>query len=76
MNVLATLLHRFDGRDSSVGIVTRYGMDGTGTEPRGSEGEWAKFSALLSRLALGPTQPPALWVLDFFHGGEKVGVWR
>ena len=36
------------GRDSSVGIATRYGLDGPGMESR-----WG---------ALGPTQPPIQWV--------------
>ena len=41
------------GRDSSVGIATRYGLDGPGIESR-----WGRPS----RPALGPTQPPIQWV--------------
>ena len=40
------------GRDSSVGIATRYGLDGPGTESR-----WgARFFAPVQ------TQPPVHWV--------------
>jgi hypothetical protein len=41
------------GRDSSVGIATRYELDGTGIESR-----WGRDFPLPSRTALGPTQPP------------------
>jgi len=41
------------GRDNSVGIVTRYGMDGPGIEFR-----WGWDFLHPSRPALGPTQPP------------------
>jgi len=43
----------FVGRDSSVGIATRYGLDGPGSNPGGGQ----DFMHL-SRLALGPTQVP------------------
>ena len=45
------------GRDSSVGIATRYGLDGTGIESR-----WGQDFSHPSRPALGPTQPPVQWV--------------
>ena len=51
-----TLLNPKCGPDSSVGIVTDYGLDGPGSNPGGDE----IFSP--SRPALGPTQPPAKWV--------------
>jgi hypothetical protein len=41
------------GRDSSVGIATRYGMDGPGIESR-----WGQDIPQPSTPALGPTQPP------------------
>ena len=40
-------------QDSSVGIATGYGLDGPGIESR-----WGRDFLHLSRLALGPTQPP------------------
>jgi hypothetical protein len=46
------------GRDSSVGIATRYGVDGPGIESR-----WGRGFPHPSRPALGPTQPPMQWVL-------------
>ena len=45
------------GRDSSVGIVTGYGVDGPGIESR-----WRRDFPHLSRPALWPTQPPVQWV--------------
>ena len=48
-------IHIF-GPGSSVGIVTDYGPDGSGSNPGGDE----IFRP--SRPALGPTQPPVQWV--------------
>ena len=45
------------GRDSSVGIATRYGLDGPEIEFR-----WGRDFPHTSRPALGPIQPPILWV--------------
>ena len=45
------------GRDSSVGIATRYGLDGPEIECR-----WWRDFPHPSRPALGPTQPPVQWV--------------
>jgi len=45
------------GPDSSVGIATRYGLDGPGTEFR-----WGQDFPHRSRPALGLTQPPTQWV--------------
>ena len=60
------------GRDSSVGIATRYGLDGLGIEsPWGGE----IFRARPDR-PLGPTQPPVQWVPGLFPGGKAVGAWR
>jgi len=58
------------GRDSSVGIATRYGLDGPGIEFR-----WGRDFPHLSRRALGPTQPPMQWVQGL-SGGKAAGAWR
>jgi hypothetical protein len=58
------------GRDSVVGIATRYSLDGPGIE------------SLLGRdfphpsPALGPTQSHVQWVRDLFPGGKAAGAWR
>ena len=59
------------GRDSSVGIATRYGLDGPGIESR-----WGRDFPHPSRPALRPTQPPIQWVPGLFAGGKAAGVWR
>jgi hypothetical protein len=45
------------GRDSSVGIAIRYGLDGPGIESRGG-----LYFPHPSRLDLGPTRPPIQWI--------------
>jgi hypothetical protein len=45
------------GRDSSVGIATGYGLDGSGIESR-----WGRDFPHLFRPDLGPTQPPVKWI--------------
>ena len=57
------------GRDSSVGIATRYGLDGPQVELR-----WVRDFPLPSRPALGPTQPPVQWAPDLFPGKSSRGV--
>jgi hypothetical protein len=51
------------GRDSSVGLATRCGLDSPGIESR-----WGRDFPNPSRPALGPTQPPIQWVPGFFPG--------
>ena len=58
------------GRHSSVGIATRYGLDGPGIEPQGGGRDFPHPS----RPALGPTQPAVQWV-RVFPGGKAAGAW-
>jgi hypothetical protein len=59
------------GRDSSVGIATRYGLDGPGIKSL-----WRRYFQHLSRPALGPTQPPVQWVPGLFAGDKAARAWR
>jgi hypothetical protein len=61
--LLGQLIKRLMGRDRSVGIATRYGLDGPGIEFR-----CRRDFLHLSRLALGPTQPPVQWVQGLSRG--------
>ena len=51
------------GRDSSVGIATRYWLDGPRIESR-----WGRDFPSPSRPALGPVQPPIHWVANLSRG--------
>jgi len=51
------------GRNSAVGIATRYGLDGPGIESR-----WGRDFPYISRPALEPTQPPIQWLPGLFWG--------
>ena len=55
--ILILVMVRGEGRDSSVGIATRYRLDGPGIEFR-----WGRDFPYPSRPALRPTQPPVQWV--------------
>jgi hypothetical protein len=63
-------------RDSSVGIATRYGLDGPGIECRrgGGGGGGEIFRIRPDR----PWGPPSLLYNGYrvFPGGKAVGVWR
>jgi hypothetical protein len=54
---IITNTRRVWGRDSVIGIATRYGLDGPGIESR-----WRRNFPHPSRPALGPTQPAIQWV--------------
>jgi hypothetical protein len=60
---LISSLRKTVGLGSSVGIATGYGLDGPGIESR-----WGRDFPHLSRLVLGPTQPPVQWVLGLSRG--------
>jgi hypothetical protein len=58
----------FVGRDSSVGIATRYGLDGPGLNSRGK-----RDSAHTSRQILGPIQP--IQRVPCLPEGNMAGTW-
>jgi hypothetical protein len=60
------------GWNSSVGIATRYGLDGPGIESRWEGRDFPHPS----RPALGPIQPTIQWVPGLFPGGKVAGAWR
>jgi hypothetical protein len=61
--LLLVLLNLWVGQDSTVGIVTRYGLDGLGIES-----QWRRDFPHLSGPTLGPTQPPIQWAPGLFRG--------
>jgi hypothetical protein len=56
------------GRDSSVAVATRYGLDGPGIES-----QWTRDFPHPSTPAPGPTQPPVQWVPGLFPGVKRPG---
>ena len=65
------ILYQFssEGRDSSVGIATRYELDGPWIESR-----WERDFQHPSRPALGPTQPPVQGVPGLPRGKSGRGL--
>ena len=57
------VIQQFRGPGSKIDIVTDYGLDGLWIEF-----QWGRDFSYLSRLALGPTQPPVQWVLGLSQG--------
>ena len=58
------------GRDSSVGIATRYWLDSPGIESR-----CRRIFQQMSRPAMWHTKPPAQWVLGLIPRGKVAGAW-
>jgi len=67
--VCVQYIYKGMGRDSSVGIATRYGLDGPGIESR-----WGRDFTHLSRPALVPTQPLIQYVPGLFRGQSARSV--
>jgi len=59
------------GRDSSLGITTRYGMDGPVIEFR-----WGRDFPHLSTPALRPTHTSIQCAPGLFPGDKATGAWR
>jgi hypothetical protein len=62
-DVMRVTILVLQGRDSSVGTATRYGLDGAGIGSR-----WGRDFPHPSRPALGPTRPPIQWVPGLSRG--------
>ena len=56
-------MQKIGGRDSSVGIATRYELNGPGIESR-----WGRNFPHPSSQALGPTRPPVQCVAGLSRG--------
>jgi hypothetical protein len=65
---ISYMCYKHWGQDSSVGIVTRYELDGPGIESR-----WGRDFSHTSRPALGSTLPPVQWVPGLSRGYKRPG---
>jgi len=63
------------GRDGSVGVATRCGLDGQGSCLERGKGGGLDFSHSFT-LAIGPTQRPVEWVSGLFPRVKVAGPWR
>ena len=59
------------GQDSSVGIATRYGLDGPGIESR-----WGAIFSALVQTGPGAHTASSTITPGIFPGGKAVGAWR
>jgi len=59
------------GRDSSVGIANRYGLDSLENEPR-----WGRDFPHSFKSVLEPKEPPVQRVLGVFPRGKGCKAWR
>jgi hypothetical protein len=64
------MLYRAVGRNSSVRIATRYGLDGQEIESR-----WGRDFLHLSKRTLVSNQPPIQWIPGLYRG-KAAGTWR
>ena len=62
LNIKVGIVYK-ERRDSSVGIATRYGLDGPGIESRCGGRDFPQTSSL----SLRPTQPPIQWVPGLYR---------
>ena len=70
INIPLMYHHLLVGRFSSIGIATRYGLDGPGIESRLGR----NFLHPLGP-ALGPTHPLVQWLPALFPGGKAAEAW-
>jgi len=63
MKILHSPLSAICLLESSVGIATRYGLDGPGIESR-----WGRDFTHPFRPALGPVQLPIHWIRGLYQG--------
>jgi len=68
LNVITDVVDLCLGRDSVVGVATRYGLDGPGIE-----NWWGQEFPLQSRPALASNQPHVQWVPGLFLGFKVPG---
>jgi hypothetical protein len=68
---LLRVLFPEQGRDSSVGIATRYGLDGPGIESR-----WGARFSVPFQTGPGAHPAPIQWVTGTLPGGKSAGPWR